>query len=123
MSKEIILSYNGIHKGTFRSNWKKTFEKTSTKLKIEAVYGEKDENVWNKEIFPQLSKITTASKSSSNTSSTSSSNYQCILSDNDTASFKKNHQDINDKFKWVLKSSTVVEDKIYEHVKNDKLEK
>ncbi|KAI9259241.1 hypothetical protein EDC94DRAFT_160356 [Helicostylum pulchrum] len=120
MSSRIIDSYNGDHKTTYCSNWEKKFKDVSKKLGLNILRGEKQEDVWTEKITPHLFKNTTASKSSSHTSSTSSLTYQRLLSENDKKLISSVHRNIN--HKWVLSSGTVVEDVIYKHAKDFKVE-
>ncbi|KAL0073762.1 hypothetical protein F4703DRAFT_1745744 [Phycomyces blakesleeanus] len=120
MSSYIINSYSGDHKTTYCSNWKKKFKDFSKKLGLNIIRDEKQVDVWNETITPHLFINTTASKSSSHISSTSSLRYQRLLSENDRKLIDSVHQNIN--HKWVLSSGTVVEDAIYKHAKDFKVE-
>ncbi|KAG1471251.1 hypothetical protein G6F56_002231 [Rhizopus delemar] len=120
MSSYIIDSYNGDNKTAFYSNWKKKFKDVSRKLKLDIIRDEKQVDVWTEKITPHLFINTTVSKSSSHVSSTSSLSYQRLLSENDKKLLSSVHQNIN--HKWVLSSGTVVEDIIYKHVKDFKVE-
>lgn len=120
MSSHIIDSYNGDHKTTHCSNWKKKFKDVSKKLGLTIIRDKEHVDVWSEKITRQLFKNTTASKSSSRTSSTSSLSYQRLLSENDKNLISSIHQNIN--HKWVLSSGAVVEDVIYKHAKDFKVE-
>ncbi|GAA5798351.1 hypothetical protein HPULCUR_003753 [Helicostylum pulchrum] len=115
MSSHIIDSYNDVSK----------------KLGLNIIRDEKHVDVWTEKITPKLFKNTTTSKSSSHnssitskrsshTSSTSLLSYQRLLSENDKNLISSVHQNIN--HKWVLSSGAVVEDAIYKHAKNFKVE-
>jgi hypothetical protein len=67
-----------------------------------------------------LRKLPQLFKSSSHTLPTSSLSYQRALSENDKNLISSVHQNIN--HKWVLSSGAVVEDVIYKHAKDFKVE-
>lgn len=70
--------------------------------------------------LPPIIKKSNTSTNNANTSSTSSLNYQHILNETDKDLINVTYKRIDQK--WVLNSGTIVEDVIYKHVKDFKVE-